>query len=166
MDINQFCNMFLDEVICRRYLENVIWPFGRFCPHYGCLKSWRIKGESSRSGLYECAGFSGQFTVTTKTPMHSTKLSLQIWLIAMCLIIRSSKGIFSVGLARWLGVYQKTVWKVVHAIRAIMDVHTDTVGMLTGIVELDEKYLGGKPRFQHGVSIPRAEEPRRPGGTW
>lgn len=155
MDINQFRNMFSDERICRRYLEKVIWPAGRACPHCGCLESWRIKGESARTGLYECGGCSGQFTVTTKTPMHSTKLPLQTWMLAMYLIISSSKGISSVVLARWLGVNQKTAWKVGHAVRAIMDVHADTMGKLTGIVELDEKYLGGKPRFQHGVTHPR-----------
>jgi len=155
MDINQFRNMFSDEGICRRYLEKVIWPAGRVCPHCGCLQSWQIKGESSRPGLYECGGCARQFTVTTKTPMHSTKLPLQIWLMAMYLIISSSKGISSVVLARWLGVNQKTAWKVGHAVRAIMAVHADGIGMLSGVVELDEKYLGGKPRFQHGVKHPR-----------
>ena len=155
MDINQFRNMFSNEGGCRRYLEKMIWPAGRACPHCGCMQSWRIKGEASRVGLYECGGCSGQFTVTTKTPMHGTKLPLQTWLMAMYLIISSSKGISSVVLARWLGVNQKTAWKVGHAVRAMMTVHADAVGMLTGIVELDEKYLGGKPRFQHGVTHPR-----------
>lgn len=93
--------------------------------------------------------------MTTKTPMHSTKLPLQTWLMAMYLIISSSKGISSVVLARWLGVNQKTAWKVGHAVRAMMTEHAGAIGMLTGIVELDEKYLGGKPRFQQGVTHPR-----------
>lgn len=157
MDINQFRNMFLDEGNCRRYLEELIWPFGRVCPHCGGLKSWRIEGESSRAGLYECGGCAGQFTVTTKTPMHSTKLPLQTWLLAMYLIITSSKGISSVVLARWLGINQKTAWKIGHAVRVMMAEHADSLGMLSGIVELDEKYLGGKPRFQRGVKHPRGK---------
>ena len=155
MDINQFRKFFSDEGACRRYLEKVIWPSGRVCPHCGCLQSWLIKGQSSRPGLYECSGCTGQFTVTTKTPMHSTKLPLQTWLMAMYLIISSSKGVSSVVLARWLGVNQKTAWKIGHAIRGMMTVHADAIGLLSGIVELDEKYLGGKPRFQHGVKHPR-----------
>lgn len=157
MNLNQFRNMFPDEGTCRQYLEKVIWPSGRVCPHCGCLKSWLIKGSSARPGLYECGGCTGQFTVTTKTPLHSTKLPLRTWLLAMYFIINSSKGISSVFLAKWLGVNQKTAWKIGHAIRAMMAVHADTIGLLSGVVELDEKYLGGKPRFKRGVKHPRGK---------
>ena len=157
MNLNQFRNMFPDEIKSREYLEKVIWPSGRACPHCGCLKSWPLKGESSRAGLYECSGCNGQFTVTTKTPLHSTKLPLRIWLLAMYFMTNSSKGISSVYLAKWLGINQKTAWKIGHAIRAMMSVHADNVGLLSGIVELDEKYLGGKPRFQRGVTHPRGK---------
>lgn len=157
MTLNQFRNMFPDEGACRKYLEKVIWPSGRVCPHCGCLKSWLLKGDSTRPGLYECGACSGQFTVTTKTPLHSTKLPLQTWLLAMYFIINSSKGISSVFLAKWLGINQKSAWKIGHAIRAMMAMHADAIGLLSGVVELDEKYLGGKPRFQHGVKHPRGK---------
>ncbi len=157
MNLNQFRNMFPDETACREYLEKVIWPSGRVCPHCGCLQSWRLKGETTRPGLYECSACHGQFTVTTKTPLHSTKLPLRTWLLAMYFMINSSKGISSVFLAKWLGVNQKTAWKVGHAIRAMTAVHAGSVGLLSGVVELDEKYLGGKPRFQHGVTHPRGK---------
>ena len=54
-------------------------------------------------------------------------------------------------LARWLGVTQTTAWKMGHAIRAMMQSSADTAPLLSGIVELDEKYLGGKPRYEPGV---------------
>ena len=106
--------------------------------------------------------------------MHGTKLPLQTWLMAMYLIISSSKGISSVVLARWLGVNQKTAWKVGHAVRAMMTVHADAVGMLTGIVELDEKISWWQTtipawsnapqgqRNQEGL-CPRVSEPKRTG---
>ena len=59
MTLNQFRNMFPDEGACRKYLEKVIWPSGRVCPHCGCLESWRIKGDSARPGLYECSCCAG-----------------------------------------------------------------------------------------------------------
>jgi len=151
MNINEFRNLFPDEKICRQYLEKVIWHQGRVCPHCGNLKSWLLSGPSSRKGLYECSGCRKQFTITTKTPLHSTKLPLRTWLMAMYFMVNSSKGISSVYLAKWLGVRQKTAWKVGHAIRAMMKAHGDAIGPLDGIVELDEKYLGGKPRFEQGV---------------
>lgn len=161
MDINQFRNMFSGESACRKYLEQVVWPHGRVCPHCGCLKSWLLSGPSARAGLYECSGCKGQFTVTTKTPLHSTKLPLRTWLLAMYFMINSSKGISSVYLAKWLGVNQKTAWKISHAIRAMMTAHAGTIGLLTGVVELDEKYLGGKPRFKQGVKHPRGKATKK-----
>jgi transposase-like protein len=161
MDLNQFRNMFSDEETCRKYLEEVVWPDGRVCPHCGCLKSWLLSGASVRAGLYECSGCKKQFTVTTKTPMHGTKLPLQNWLLAMYFIINSSKGISSVYLAKWLGVNQKTGWKISHAIRAMMAAHAEALGLLSGVVELDEKYLGGKPRFKRGVKHPRGRATKK-----
>ena len=73
MDIEKLHKMFPNENACRSFLEEVIWSAGRFCPHCGCERSYRINGASTRSGLYECASCKRQFTVTTNTPMHSTK---------------------------------------------------------------------------------------------
>jgi len=111
-----------------------------------------LSGPSTRKGLYECAECSRQFTVTTKTPLHSTKLPIRTWLMAMYFMVNSSKGVSSVFLAKWLGVRQKTAWKVGHAVRALMELHGDAIAPLEGVVELDEKYLGGKPRFVQGVT--------------
>ena len=108
------------------------------------LRSCQLNGKSVRTGVYECYQCKRQFTITTKTPMHSTKLPLWKWLQAMYYIVNSSKGISSVILARWLGVTQTTAWKMGHAIRTMMDTGSEKTPLLDGIVELDEKYLGGK----------------------
>ena len=151
MDINELKKQFPDESSCRLFFESMIWSSGRTCPHCGCIKSWTIKGQSAREGLYECGGCWLQFTVTTKTPMHSTKLPLLTWLTAMYLVASSSKGISSVVLGRLVGTTQKTAWKLGHAIRAMMAAVPTELPLLMGDVELDEKYLGGRPRFQEGV---------------
>lgn len=94
----------------RIFLEARIWPSCRHCTHCGSLSSTPIRGRSARPGLYqyserECRL---QFTVTTKTPMHATKLDLRVWVAAVFLVLTSSKGISSVVMARILGVNQKT----------------------------------------------------------
>jgi transposase-like protein len=155
MNIQEFRNQFPDEETCRRYLEQMIWPSGRTCPHCGGVKSWDISADGRRLGRYECAACGKQFTVTTKTPLHSTKLPLRTWLMAMYFMINSSKGISSVYLAKWIGTSQKTAWKVGHAVRAIMASQADAMPGLAGIVELDEKYLGGKPRYQKDLQHKR-----------
>jgi hypothetical protein len=81
--------------------------------------------------------------------------------MAMYFMVNSSKGVSSVFLAKWLGVRQKTAWKVGHAVRALMKLHGDAIGPLKGVVELDEKYLGGKPRFVQGVTNPRGKGTRK-----
>jgi hypothetical protein len=83
--------------------------------------------------------------------MHSTKLPLLTWLTAMYLIANSSKGISSIVLGRFIGTTQKTAWKLGHAIRAMMAAVPTELSLLMGVVELDEKFLGGRPRFQEGV---------------
>jgi transposase-like protein len=161
MNINDFRSLFPDEETCRQYLEKTIWVQGRICPHCMCVKSWALSGSSVRKGLYECSECNRQFTVTTKTPLHATKLPLRTWLMAMYFMVNSSKGVSSVFLAKWLGVRQKTAWKVGHAVRALMKLHGDAIGPLKGVVELDEKYLGGKPRFVQGVTNPRGKGTRK-----
>ena len=150
MNIDQLKKQFPDEHSCRKFFESVVWAKGRNCPHCHCSRSYLLKGDSVRPGTYECARCKRQFTVTTKTPMHSTKLSFWKWLQAIYYIVNSSKGISSVYLAKWIGVSQPTAWRMGHAIREMMAPVPEGFS-LTGIVELDEKYLGGKPRYQPGV---------------
>ncbi len=60
-------------------------------------------------------------------------------------------------MAKWIGVAQKTAWKMGHAIRELMDPGAESQPPLHGIVELDEKYFGGKPRFKKGVTHKRGK---------
>jgi len=69
--------------------------------------------------------------------MHSTKLCLWKWIQAMYFIVNSSKGVSSVFLGKWIGVSQKTAWKMGHAIRQMMAPDGETHPVLNGIVELD-----------------------------
>ncbi len=132
----------------RVFLEELIWRGDRHCPHCGSLRSYEIRGESARAGLYQCGerGCRRQFTITTRTPMHATKLDLRIWIAAMFLVLTSSKGISSVVMARILGVNQKTAWKMGHAIRELMDDRDKRLPKIDDIVDVDDAELGGASR--------------------
>lgn len=151
MNIDKLRQQFPNEEACRRFFESVLWNNTRCCPHCGCIKSYPLKSDCIRPGLYECAQCKRQFTVTCHTPMHSTKLDLWKWLLAMFLIVNSSKGISSVYLGKLVGISQKSAWKLGHAIRKMMEPDSEFHPRLKGIVELDEKYVGGKPRYQKGA---------------
>ena len=145
MNLNQLRKQFPDEASCREFFETIRWPSGRICPHCGHNESWVIKANGKRKQRYECKHCSLQFTVTTKTALHSTKLPLWTWLLSMYLITSSSKGVASTVLSRLIGTTQATAWKIGHSIRKMMDsTHSDTL-LLQGVVELDEKYFGGDP---------------------
>jgi len=60
-------------------------------------------------------------------------------------------------LAKWIGVTQKTACKVGHAVREMMDPGIENQPLLSSIVELDEKYFGGKPRHKFGVRSKRGK---------
>lgn len=145
---------------CRKFLESVLWKNGRFCPHCGGLRSWAIRSNAAskvRKGLYQCAECRRQFTVTVMTPFHSTKLELWKWFQVIYYLVTSSKGVSSVKMAKKVGVSQKTAWKMMHAIREMMDLRDELGPALKGVVEVDEKYLGGKPRKKKGVVHPRGK---------
>jgi hypothetical protein len=139
---------FRDEERCRRLLETMIWPTGRICPACGCRDSTALAGRDvgrrARPGLYQCSNRECrfQFTVTTRTPLHSTKLPLRVWLTGLWLILQSDKGISSVRLAEAIGVSQPTAWRMAHALRLLMN----REHQLNGTVEMDEFYVGGSPR--------------------
>jgi len=155
MNVEKLRSTFPDEESCRAFFESIIWPEGPICPHCQSMYAWRLKSPNVRAGLHECGDCHRQFTVTTRTPFHSTKLSLWIWIQVMYSLICSSKGASSVAIATWVGVSQKTAWKMLHALRVMMAAHQSALPMLQGTVELDEKYLGGKPRFKYGVKHKR-----------
>jgi len=139
---------FQDEDRCRRLLEAMVWPRGRICPACGYRISIALAGRDlgrrARPGLYQCSSRECrfQFTVTTRTPLHSTKLPLRVWLTGLWLILQSDRGISSVRLAEAIGVSQPTAWRMGHALRRLVTREEQ----LDGTVEIDEFYIGGGPR--------------------
>jgi transposase-like protein len=147
--VEEMVAAFRDEEHCRRLLEAMVWPDGRACPACGYKRSIAIAGRDmgkrrARPGLYQCSNGDCrfQFTVTTHTPLHSTKLPLSVWLRAMWLMLQSDKGLSSVRLAETLGVSQPTAWRMGHALRLMVA----RENMLAGTVEIDHFNLGGRPR--------------------
>ncbi|APG46382.1 Transposase [Phaeobacter porticola] len=162
--VRDFWKKMPSERHARIFLEAMIWPSGRHCPHCGSLSSTSIRGRSARPGLYQCGERECrlQFKVTTKTPMHAAKLDLRIWIAAIFLVLTSSKGISPVVMARILGVNQKTAWKLGHAIRELMDDREAVSARLAGVAEVDEAYVGRAPRFKKGVKNKRGRGTGKP----
>lgn len=146
MNLIELVEQFADEAKCRAHLAELRWPDGPRCLR---CKSAKINGPSKRH-LYECAECSYQFSVKVGTIFNDSKLPLWKWFVAVYLMVESKKGMSANQLKRTLGVSYKTAWYLCHRIRSTM---TDETGeLLTGIVEMDETYIGGKPRYHHGTA--------------
>ena len=146
--LSDMVEAFRGEDHCRQLLEQMVWANGRACPACGYRISTALAGRDlgrrARPGLYQCSNrvCRFQFTVTTRTPLHSTKLPLRVWLTALWFILQSDKGISSVRLAEAIGVSQPTAWRIGHALRLLLTPEDQ----LAGIVEIDDFYIGGSPR--------------------
>jgi len=139
----------MTEEEARKYVEACLWPDGPICPHCGSSKSWDIKEGKARPGVYECADCKKQFTVTVGTVMHGSHISLRQWVIAFHLMTSSKKGVSALQLQRNLGLGSyRSAWHLAHRIRLSMK-EEPLVQMLKGTVEVDETYVGGKPRKEN-----------------
>lgn len=158
--MNILMRRFATEADARRWFERARWPEGPVCPRCGVLH--RSSRLATRPGQFTCLDCRHRFSVTSGTALHNTKLPLRTWLIAMYLIATSSKGISAMKLTEWLGVSYKTAWHLGHRMRAMMT--TEQI-LLDGVVELDETYVGGKPRKVHRERLlPKEDRPNRKRG--
>ena len=145
MTIIELCTTFASDELCRELLERLRWPNGPVCPR--CIASNPARLANSTK-LFYCKECDYQFTVTANTIFHDSHLPLIKWLTATYLICESRKGMSANQIKRTLGISYKTAWYLCHRIRAAMA--SAEKGMLDGIVEMDETYVGGKYRGKNG----------------
>jgi transposase-like protein len=148
--------IYTDENAARKHLEKLLWPEGPFCPHCGNADPKRIhklKGKSTRAGVYKCRECEKPFSVTVGTVFESSHVPLNKWVYATHLLTASKKGISSHQLMRMLDVSYKTAWFMSHRIREGMRPATLTpMGGSGKIVEADETYIGQQEGLKTDVS--------------
>jgi transposase-like protein len=104
------------------YVESWLWPDGPACPHCGTVgEATKLKGKTTRPGLWKCRACRKPFTVRMRTIFESSHVALHIWLQAIYLICSSKKGISTRQIQRTLGGSMKTAWFLMHRIRMAMD---------------------------------------------
>src|SRR3954451_13156173 len=145
LSFNVYDERFADPFKAADYLESLRWPEGPVCPHCGTLdeKHYRLKNQTRK--LWKCAACRKQFTVTIGTIFEGSHIPLHKWLLAFYLLCSSKKGMSAHQLHRMLGITYKSAWFMAHRIRYAMTQPAFTT-LLSGTVEVDETYVGGKRR--------------------
>lgn len=140
----EFERRFATEENCHKYLAQMRWPDGFRCPRCSHDKYWIMK-----RGHYWCCQCSYQVSVIAGTIFQDTRKPLRFWFHAMWYITNQKNGVSAMGLKRALGFKRyETIWIWLHKLRTAM-VRPDR-DRLSGIVEVDETYIGGKKPGKRG----------------
>jgi transposase-like protein len=136
---------FADPKNCREYLVARRWPDGVTCPRCGS-KNVLFLEKYNRWHCREKHD-APQFTLKTGTIMEDSPIGIDKWLTAMWQIVNCKNGISSYEVAKAIGVTQKSAWFMDHRIRLALT--SGSFDKLTGEVEADETFIGGKARNMH-----------------
>jgi len=140
---------FADADRAHAYAVRWRWPNGVACPRMGC-GSASVQAIPSRK-KWRCKECKRQFTVKVGTVFEHSPISLSKWLPAVWLLANTKNGTSSHELGRALGVTQKTAWFMFHRIRLAMK--AESLMLLSGEVEADETFVGGKHHREMTVNV-------------
>jgi transposase-like protein len=155
--LQEAVQVFTDPANCISYLAAKRWPGGVVCPTCGSVKV----GFLEKQQRWQCSSRHPrrQFSVKVGTIFEDSPLGLDKWLPVVWLITNCKNGISSWEIHRAMGVTQKTAWFMLHRVRLAMQDEKHG-GKLSGEVEIDETFIGGKARNMHKGRKERALEGR------
>jgi transposase-like protein len=144
--LQEAIKFFSDDLTCIKLIASRRWADGvAICPKCNdtnntflpSRKVWQCKNKGCRK----------QFSVKVGTIFEDSPIGLDKWLTAVWLITTAKNGISSYEIHRALGITQKTAWFMMHRIRLAMQ--NGTFEKLSGSVECDETFIGGKAKNMH-----------------
>jgi transposase-like protein len=151
--LSQAITYFADPDRALAFVAQLRWPSGAVCVH--CGEGTPMFLATRR--IWKCRVCRKQFSVKIGTIFEDSPLGLDKWLPALWLIANCKNGISSYEVHRALGVTQKTAWFMMHRIRLAM--RTMTFEKMSGAVESDETFIGGKTANMHKSKRKRYSNP-------
>ncbi|HEX8161278.1 MAG TPA: IS1595 family transposase [Pyrinomonadaceae bacterium] len=142
--IKDFQAQFPNDDACLEWLKNYLYPNGIFCET--CQRVTKHHKVASRKS-YSCDYCGHHVHPTADTIYHKSSTKLTTWFYAIYLMASTRCGISAKQIERETGVTYKTAWRMFKQIRSMLDESSDNP--LSGKVEVDETYIGGKPRHRN-----------------
>lgn len=140
IDLVKLTAKYATDEQCLETLKHLRWPDGIKCLRCNSEKVGPVSGRK----VHVCYSCRYQFSITVGTIFNDSHLPLTKWFLVTYLMTESRKGMSANQIKRMMGISYKTAWYLCHRIRAAMkDLNPEP---LTGTVEIDETYVGGKPR--------------------
>jgi transposase-like protein len=151
-----------DEVSAYEFLEELRWNGQPVCPHCGSIAKHYFltpkapEGRKTRTGkvsvrrVWKCKDCRKQFSVLTNTIFHGSKIPVKTWVFVLFEMASSKNGVSAREIARKYGITGEAAWFMCHRIREAMR-REPMAGLLSGTVQADETWIGGKPANRHAA---------------
>ena len=144
MTFLQFNTYFTNENSIIEYFTQIKYPNGVICPHCGCRENIYHRHDKYKK-KFKCNNCNNDFSIFKGTIFENSSTDLRIWFYAINQMLNAKKGISALQLQRDTGVTYKTAWRILNKIRTAMGNESNSQ-VFEAIVEIDETYVGGKPR--------------------
>jgi transposase-like protein len=145
-----------NETAAVEFLEQHRWGGNPFCPHCGSVDVYKMvdakTGERNKRYLWRCHDCKKQSTVRVGTVYEESRLPLRHWCYAFWAAAVSKKGVSALQIMRQCQISYKSALFLMHRVRFAMSPNVGANEKLTGTVECDETYVGGKPRLPNKVT--------------
>ena len=153
--IRDFARDFPDDDSCLEWLKDFIYPGGIYCAKCEDItKHHRVRSRPS----YSCDRCGHHVHPMAGTIYQDTRTPLKLWFYATYLMAQTRCGISAKQIQRETGVTYKTAWRMFNKIRSLLDEDIGGMGA-NGGVEVDETFMGGKPRGKAG-QFPKKRGPK------
>ena len=147
-----------NELAAVEFWEDKLWGGTPHCPHCQSTAVYQMMdaktGGRSERFLWRCHACQKQFTVRVGTVLEESRIPLRHWVYAVWRAASSKKGVAALEIKRHCQISYPSALFLMHRIRTAMTPGAGTGVKLDGIVEVDETYVGGKPRFGTGYHAP------------
>jgi transposase-like protein len=133
----------IDWFIDMRYKGNLV------CPHCGSTVS--IYRERKRLKVFHCSNCNNSFSPIKGTIFEKTHIKIRKWFKVIRDFLNDRGGYSACQVARQFKITYKTAWRMMQQIRIAM-ANRETEHIFEALIEVDETYIGGKPRKYNNKS--------------